>query len=57
MLKFHVFALLIHFMNSFCYPLWALGLTNIFHLIKNFTIFKGIMQKGRKIKFREIPNL
>ena len=58
-LKFHVLALLMHFMNRFCCRLWASRLTNIFPLIKNFMIFKGNMQKSdtsRKIKFCEIRN-
>ena len=49
MLKFHVFALLMHFMNRFCCRLWALTLKNIFtltfHILKNFIIFKGNMQQ------------
>ena len=60
MLKFHVFALLMHFMNRFCYRLWASILTNIFTLMKIFSIFKGNIQKSdisRKIKFRKICNL
>ena len=60
MLKFHVFPLLMHFMNRFCCRLWASRLTNIFPLMKNFMLFKGNMQKSdisRKIKFREIRNL
>ena len=54
MLKFHVFALLKHFMNRFCYPFWASRLTNILPLIKNVIIFKGNMQRSdrsRKTKF------
>ena len=46
MLKIHVFALLMHFMNRFCCHLWASKLTNIFTLMKNFIIFKGNMQKS-----------
>ena len=60
MLKFHVFALLKHFMNRFCYPLWASRLANILPLIKNVIIFKGNMQrsdKSRKTRFRKICNL
>ena len=60
MLKFYVFALLMHFMNRFCYRLWASILTNIFTLMKIFSIFKGNIQKSdisRKIKFRKICNL
>ena len=60
MLKFHVFALLMHFMNRFCCRLWASRLTNIFPLMKNFIIFKGNMQKSdisRKVKFRKTRNL
>ena len=49
MLKFHVFALLMHFMNRFCCRLWALTLKNIFtltfHILKIFIIFKGNMQQ------------
>ena len=63
MVKFEVFALLMHFMNRFYCRLWASRLTNIFPLMKSFIIFKGDisdMQKSdisRKIKFREIRNL
>ena len=59
-LKFHAFALLMHFMNRFCCRLWASRLTNIFPLMKNFVIFNGNIQKShisRKIKFRENCNL
>ena len=59
-LKFPVFALLMHFMNRFCCRLWASRLTNIFPLMKNFMSFKGNMQKNdisRKVKFGEIRNL
>ena len=57
--SFHVFALLIHFMNRFCCRLWASRLTVIFPLIKNFMILKANIQTSvisRKIKFREIRN-
>ena len=60
MLKFHVFALLMHFMNRFCCRLWASRLTNIIPLMKFFLIFKGNRQKrdiSRKIKFGDIRNL
>ena len=60
MLKFHIFVLLMHFMNRFCCRLWPSRLTNIFLLMKNFIIFKGNMQNmdiSLKIKFREICNL
>ena len=60
MLKFHVFALSINFMNRFSCRLWASRLTNIFSLMKNFIVSKRNMQKSyisRKIKFREIRNL
>ena len=60
MFKFHVFALLMHFMNRFCCRLWASRLTNIFPLMKNFIIFKENIQQSdisRKIKFRKIRNL
>ena len=59
-LKFHVFALLMHFMNRLCCRLWTSRLTNIFPLMKKFIIFKGNIQKSdisRKTKFREIRNL
>ena len=46
MLKFHVFALLMYFMNRFCCCLWASRLTNIFPLMKSFMIFKRNMQKN-----------
>ena len=60
MLKFYVFALLMHFMNRFSCRLRASTLRNIFPLMKKFIIFKGNMQKSdisRKIKFREIRDL
>ena len=59
MLTFHVFALLMHFINRFCCRLGALIIINIFPLMKSFIIFKGNMEKSdisRKIKFREIRN-
>ena len=43
-LKFHVLALLMHFMNRFCCRLWASRLTNIFILMEHFIIFKRNMQ-------------
>ena len=57
MLKFHVFALLMHFMNRFCCRLWASRLTNFFPLMKIFIIFKGNLEISSKIKFRKICNL
>ena len=59
-LKFPVFALLMHFMNRFCCRSWASRLINIFPLMKNFMSFKRNMQKNdisRKVKFGEIRNL
>ena len=60
MLKFYVFAFLMHLKSRFCCHLWSLKLTNISSLMKNFIIFKENVQKSSlscKIKFCEICNL
>ena len=52
MLMFHVFALLMHFMNRFCCLLLTSRLTIIFPLMKNVIIIKKNMQKKNICKWK-----